>query len=196
VAVQIDPKAPTPEWPDLELAFDFDPEMVVGFFDRQTGEIVEYMPNDDYAPEEQEATIERIDSEPGRYLKIERVPSREKFSWMEKFIETVGDPRLASRLAGALGGARPFRRFKDTLQGPELERWYAFERGLVRRYVVEWLETHGIAVGAAPPWPELAEPSEPSDEELRRMAHELLDRVPSSHLSRVAGLLKSLADGA
>lgn len=155
--MQIDLNSPIPEWDALEEAFTYEPATIVGFLDRQTGEVVDYMPYDDYAPDEQEATLERVEGEPDRYVRIVPVSSREKFTWMEAFVDTVADQRVAGRLEGALGGPRPFRRFKDSLSASEEQRWYAFERERLRRYVARWLDEQGIAVGAAPPWPELAQ---------------------------------------
>lgn len=193
--MRIDPTAPTPDWSRLEEAFEFGPE-ITSFFDLATGEIVGLMSDEDFDDPEGEATRAMIDGDPDRFMRIEPVGSREKYTWMERFVETVGDVRLAGRLEGALAGKSPFRRFKDTLHGSaELERWYAFERAMLRRWVVAWLEEHEITVGTAPPWPEPAEPPAPTDDALRRLAHECLDRVPSSHLGRVAALLRSIADG-
>jgi hypothetical protein len=153
--VQIDPAAPIPEWDYLEMAFDMSAEFL-NFYDRQTGEVVLFMP-DGYGDDEQETTWQQVEADPQRFVKIEPVPSREKFMWMEAFVATVSDPRSAGRLEGALGGPRPFRRFKDSLSAYEVQRWYAFQCERLRRHVAGWLDAQGIAVGAAPPWPELAD---------------------------------------
>lgn len=152
--MQIDPAAPIPDWSYLEMAFDMSAEFR-NFYDRQTGEVALFMP-DGSLDDEQEVTWQDVEEDPQRFVEIEAVGSREKYGWMEAFVETVVDQRLAGRLAGALGGPRPFRRFKDELAGEE-QRWFAFERVRLRRHIAAWFDEQGIAVGAAPPWPELAD---------------------------------------
>lgn len=190
--MHITPDAPIPAWSSLEEAFEYDANAIAAFYDRDTGEVVGFMADPGMRCEGDQAMMDRIDSAPGRYLRIDPVDAREKFGWMEAFVETVGDPRLAGRLEGALGGPRPFRRFKDERYGEERERWFAFSRERVRRHVVEWVEAHELPVGAAPPWPAPAEEPELDDDELRRVAHACIDRVPSSELPRAAALLQSL----
>lgn len=189
--MRIDPAAPVPNWDNLEIAFESD-DALINYYDRQTGAVLMFSSYDDDLIPNQAVTREQVADDGVRFRRIEPVPSREKFAWMEKFVGTVRDARLAGRLEAALGMQRPFRRFKDALVGAERERWYAFERALLRRYIARWLADADIAVGAAPPWPELAADPEPTDEELRREAHACVERLPSSHLPRVAALLRSI----
>ena len=192
--MRISPGAAVPEWSDLEVAFEADPELMgPSFYDRASGTVVALMPD---WPEGGELAA-LIEGEPERFVRIERPETQVEFGWMEQFAATIADERVAARLRQALGGARPFRRFKDTLHGAGkhvLERWYAFSRVQRRRAIVAWLEEHDVEVGEAPPWPDLDEEPGPDPEELRRLARECIDRLPVSHLPRVAALLQELVE--
>ena len=64
-----------------------------------------------------------------RYRWIDPIESRDGFTLMEDFIETVADSKVRERLDDALGKSKPFRRFKDTLEDyPAVrEAWFRFE---------------------------------------------------------------------
>lgn len=192
--MRISPVAAVPDWSQLETAFEFDPELMgPSFYDRASGTVVALIPD---LPERDELAA-LIEGEPERFVRIERVEPRVEFEWMERFAATIADGRLAARLQQALGGARPFRRFKDTLHGAgkhAIERWYAFSQAQRRRAIVAWIEERDVAVGEAPPWPDLDEEPNPDPEELRRLARECIERMPVGHLPRVAALLQELVE--
>jgi hypothetical protein len=83
---------------------------------------------------------------PGLCLRVPAIDSRDGYSDMEAFIETVTNPRVSDSLWRAISGQRPFRAFKDVLGAypKELERWFAFKDALVSERVLEWLEAEGI----------------------------------------------------
>ena len=69
-----------------------------------------------------------------------------------RFADTVANPRLRQSLHAALGGRRPFRRFKDALADDprEREQWFAYHDARLRDFVREWLADHGIEATTAP----------------------------------------------
>ncbi|HJZ48531.1 MAG TPA: UPF0158 family protein [Roseiflexaceae bacterium] len=81
-----------------------------------------------------------------RYIAIPNADSREGYTTMEDFIETVADQRLQAQLAQAIQGRGAFRRFKDVLvtYPDERERWFAFNTARVRERVLAWLQDAGI----------------------------------------------------
>ena len=192
--MRISPIAAVPVWSELEAAFEFDPEfMGLSFYDRASGTVVALMPD---CPE-WGALAALIEGEPARFVRIEQLEHDVEFKWMQQFAAKVRDERLAARLNHALRTPRPFRRFKETVHsaGKHVrERWYAFLQAQRRRVIVAWLEEHDVAVGEAPPWPDLDEEPGPDPEELRRLARECIDRLPVSHLPRVAALLQELVE--
>src|SRR5258706_8898485 len=118
----------------LGLAFDSGLEEISEFHDLQTGEIV-------LAERFSEEAEKYEDNE--HYLPILRQDSRDSYEDMERFIETVSDPRLQEPLVVAIKGKGAFRRFKDTIaQNPEeQDRWYQFKDQQLRARVMEWLDS-------------------------------------------------------
>ena len=82
----------------------------------------------------------------GRLIPIEPVPSSVGYGWMEEFAASVRDSELRRRLDHALGGQRPFRRFKDVLEEfpTDREAWFAFEAERLRAAAREWLDDNEI----------------------------------------------------
>ncbi|MFQ5879762.1 MAG: UPF0158 family protein [Dehalococcoidia bacterium] len=104
----------------------------------------------DVPPWEKEALLEAHRVEEGfgtRYLAIPWVEASDAYRDMEAFIPTVEERSLQERLWHAIGGRKPFRRFRDILGAhpAERERWFKFESAMVRERVLEWLEDEGIA---------------------------------------------------
>jgi hypothetical protein len=88
------------------------------------------------------------DSGLGRYLRIEPIPSNEAFQFMCDFVEEVRNARACDSLSRALGGNKPFRRFKDALLDfpVERDRWFEYEATRIREYIEEWARDHGIEI--------------------------------------------------
>ena len=118
--------------------------MIHNYLDRETGEIL-FVSEDNL--EECEEVVERIETEPERYVEVPTDDSRAAFRDMEDFAETVEDERLQRWLWRSLSGSRPFRRFKDAVavDGEVEERWFRFrdERQMAR--AVAWLAEEGLA---------------------------------------------------
>ncbi|PYQ03038.1 MAG: hypothetical protein DMF82_14320, partial [Acidobacteria bacterium] len=100
------------DWDDLETALTWrDPEGSRHFLDLLTGEVILWTRDGDMPSSE---AIDEGLAE-GRLIPIDPLPSSVEYGWMEEFVATVRDPGLRRRLEAALGGNRPFRRFKDAL---------------------------------------------------------------------------------
>lgn len=86
--------------------------------------------------------------ETSRYEPIEHDRSNDAYRDMEEFTETVGDERLKNALWNALGGRKPFRRFKDVLFDwpQERERLFKFSGEPVKQRLLEWLHEIGVEV--------------------------------------------------
>jgi hypothetical protein len=134
-------------WDDLEVALATNPVEWTCYFDLRSGE-VSMVPVDHLAADAECPSEEEVDTglEAGHLIHIEPLDSRIEYGWMEEFTETVGDVRLRDQLGRALGGGRPFRRFKDALldSPAERERWFAFRDERVRAAAQEWMEGQGI----------------------------------------------------
>jgi len=142
--------APTPDWNLFEFAFECADLQVRSYYDTVTGEVCVTGPFEDDPGER-----ERIDSDPSRYLEIDRLGSREQYGWMERFaLEEVADEVLRDRLLRALDGRGAFRRFKDTLlEAPrERERWFAYHNSKIQRTIEQWFAERDLPVGTPPPW--------------------------------------------
>jgi hypothetical protein len=146
--LQIHPDAPTPDWDLLMLALEGGMPDATCFFDRVTGRVPWRSPHGDPDPELERA----LDEEPGRFVRIDPIPSRERFRWMQDFVEALADDALADDLARALRGSRPFRGFRDALHADARAQWFAEQERRLRRSAVAWLAANAVAVGAAPPW--------------------------------------------
>lgn len=147
------------DWTTLEMAFESHAPDVASYLDRETGEIV------GVARGAEPALVERIASQPQRFVAIEAVPSREQYRMMERFIETVTHPPLKERLTDSIVGRGAFRRFKDIVGRfpEERKRWFAFRDALLHRHILDWIKVHHIELLEMPAW-NLELPSTPSSE--------------------------------
>jgi hypothetical protein len=141
--------APKPAWGDFEFAIECADRELRSYYDKVTGEVLVTGPFED-DPGEQE----RIDADPPRYLEIGHLDAETEFKWMERFTATVANVRLQAQLELALGGPKPFRRFKDALLSSPAERqaWFTFRDRHVKQWIEQWFEMHDLAVGAPPDW--------------------------------------------
>lgn len=81
-----------------------------------------------------------------RLLPVPIQDAREGYRDMLAFIQTVASAGIQQRLADAVSGSHPFRRFKEALlrHPSERERWFAFCEGRRRQRMWEWLQDEGI----------------------------------------------------
>ena len=194
-------------WEALEDAFENNAPEVHSYLHMTTGEVLRVV--DGVADP---AMHQRIASDAG-YLRVDPVSSREQYRWMERFIATVQDAELRSRLVAAIDGKGAFRRFKDVLMSfpADRERWFQFRTERLRSCMEAWLEAHDIEAVARPVWTpphgELTEGSEVEDEAvatlrrarmgiegLRRRLREAADLVPSRDIETAIAFLEWLRD--
>lgn len=163
------------KWDDLDMAVDISDYETVAYLDKNTGEVVT---KDPYTMEMVDEALEadslaealkqvaasdeipdfsrefakqiiRIewDTEE-RYIEIARQDSRDGYSDMEAYIESIedDDEHLAENLSIAIDGKGAFRRFKNVLLNhPDArEAWFEFERQRKQKRALDWLEDHDI----------------------------------------------------
>jgi hypothetical protein len=95
------------------------------------------------------ALAAKVEEEFGaRYLSVPEGESRDGFSDMEGFTETVKDLSIRKELNGALSRQRPFRGFKDVLEGyPAVrEEWDKYQESRQIQRVRRWLKDEDIEV--------------------------------------------------
>ncbi|WP_379145886.1 UPF0158 family protein [Paenibacillus sp. sgz500992] len=75
-----------------------------------------------------------------RYIDIPKIDSNEAFYVMTKFAQrTESDPE--DELFDALGGNKPFRRFKDALDRLDIwEEWNRFENKYAEEAIQSWMD--------------------------------------------------------
>ncbi len=142
-------------------------------------------------------TLQWISAEPGRFIRIVPISSREQHGWMTRFIATIVDPELRATLSHAVEGPGAFQRFKQLLRAApgERARWLALRAGLLKEHIDAWLLAQDITgrEGPAAP-PELREASEvmTGEAELRGLALAQLDGLPVDVLPSAIGFLRYL----
>jgi hypothetical protein len=141
-------------WDDLELALTGAQGEWTYYLDLQTGD-VQMVPDHGVADASDWPSEAEIDAglEAGHLVPVAPLGSSVEYEWMVAFTETVHPPRLRARLAAALNGRGPFRRFKYTLGAfpAERQRWFAFRDARLRAAAREWLADHGIEPTTPPP---------------------------------------------
>lgn len=173
---------PTPvDWWTLELAFGHVVPGHHAYLDRTTGEVVtlhEELP-------EATAVQLRISADPQRYIRLEPVSSRDQHRWMARFIATLADPSLRTRLTAAISQSGAFKNFKEVLQTvpEERDRWFAYRKQMLRVHIERWFADHGHGPGT------LESSSAPT---LRQTGHTLLEHLPAADLPTAVAFLLHL----
>jgi hypothetical protein len=119
---------------DLALALEDHSEEHSWWLDTATGDVEPHFSNE---PEPDEL----MDTDAGRLILVEPLPTRVGYGDMEDFVACVREPRTRDLLERAIAGRGAFRRFKDTLLDyPALRQaWFAFHDGRSERRAIEWL---------------------------------------------------------
>ncbi len=191
------------DWVELEGALENNSPELHSFRNRTSGDVIRIFRGTDGA----EQKLREVEDDPD-FLYIEPISSREQYKWMEEFIESTEESNLKDKLNIAIDGKGAFRRFKDVLVGyPEdRERWFAKRAVKLRTHITEWLAAKSIEAINIPPWDEDAGPqaaegrAEPSRDwpregggtDLRQIAHDLVDLVPSRELPTAVAFLEFL----
>jgi yecA family protein len=112
------------------------------YFDSNSGEVVSL--SEDLRGEDKRWNI--ISNSVDRFIFIEPMASREGYAIMQKFVATLPSTPIQEKLNWSLEGAKPFRRFRDTLSEdpPTLERWLEFHKEAIRNIALKWLADHEI----------------------------------------------------
>jgi hypothetical protein len=110
-------------------------------FDPQTGQVA-FWTSDTGIDGENPVELDELD-----LIRIDPIPSYVWYRDMEDFAAGVTDGAARRRLADALQGRGPFRRFKDQLYEhlPALiAPWHAFRDVRAQRRAVDWLLDQGL----------------------------------------------------
>jgi len=195
-------------WEALEDAFENNAPEVHSYLQLATGEVIRVV--DGIADPAMHA---RIAGDAG-YLRVDPVSSREQYRWMERFIATVDESDLRSKLIQAIDGKGAFRRFKDVLMAfpVDRERWFAFRSERLRTCMEAWLAAHGIKAVARPQWEvpsaeDVRDAAEREEAEKpgrktravqadthRRRLRELCEALPARDLDAAVAFLEFLRD--
>ncbi len=194
-------------WEALEDAFENNAPEVHSYLHLSTGEVLRVV--DGVADP---AMHQRIASDTN-YQRVDPVSSREQYRWMERFIATVTEPDLRSRLVAAIDGKGAFRRFKDVLMAypVERERWFEFRTERLRACMDAWLLAHKLEAVARPVWnpPVPTEPGAVAEEQdtvavlrkaragvegIRRRLREAAELVPAREIETAIAFLEWLRE--
>jgi hypothetical protein len=192
------------DWVELEGALENNSPELHSFLNKVTGDVIRIF----RGSEDAEERLREVENGPD-FVYIEPISSREQYRWMEEFIETVEESNLKDKLNIAIDGKGAFRRFKDVLVGypAERERWFGKRSTKLRAHMKEWLTAKRIAPSNSAPWDGesgLDEGSrgdkggvdQPGRREvtgdLRQVAHDLVDLVPSRELPTAVAFLEFL----
>lgn len=86
------------------------------------------------------ADLKRINRNWKEKITINPPESRESFSFMEQFVDTLQEGRVKKILSEALSGRKPFSHFNNIIhQSDEREAWFAFRQKCLENYVAEIL---------------------------------------------------------
>jgi hypothetical protein len=112
------------------------------YFDSRTGEIA-------FLTEDERGADKRwdiISHSVGRFIEIKPMDPREGYKIMERFVATLPSSPFQEKLKWSLEGAKPFRRFQDTLVEDQniRKRWFEFHHEAVLKIAMEWLTDHDI----------------------------------------------------
>jgi hypothetical protein len=192
------------DWVELEGALENNSPELHSFLNKVTGDVIRIF----RGSEDAEDRLREVENS-ADYLYIEPISSREQYRWMEEFIETVEESNLKDKLNIAIDGKGAFRRFKDVLVGypAERERWFGKRSSKLRAHMKEWLAAKRINPTNSPPWEGESSWGERSQSEaadgeqrgrregggdLRQVAHDLIDLVPSRELPTAVAFLEFL----
>jgi hypothetical protein len=113
--------------------------------------IIDFDNNYDADTEPWEDDIKEIEENFDKYLKFEKMDSRESFQVMEEFVVTVDDEELRKKLEIGLSLSKPFRNFKDIIDDENEYRknWFAFKSTKYIEFVKEQLESYNNNISSS-----------------------------------------------
>jgi hypothetical protein len=117
-----------------------------GYVDLCTGQVYDDSATDP-ANVGQDVAID-VEAEPDRWLRFDRIGSRDGWADMAAFAQRQHDEALRQRLEQVIQGKGAFRRFRDLVHGEDLaEQWEAFSTDRRMGRAREFLAGEGIHVG-------------------------------------------------
>ena len=86
--------------------------------------------------------------DPDVYRVIQGISSSEGYEIMEEFIDQLPQSRAKQVLSDAIAQKKPFRRFKDALEGlgSVRDQWFKFEKQCQYREIKRWAEEEELDV--------------------------------------------------
>lgn len=135
----------------LRIEMEGDADMSTGgYLDLHTGEVVDEAAADPFMVGE-DAAID-LDEDPDRWLRFDRIGSRDGWQDMAAFAQQQHDHTLRNRMQHAIEGKGAFRRFRDLVHDEDLaETWYAFSTDRQLGRARDFLAAEGIRVVPAQP---------------------------------------------
>jgi hypothetical protein len=116
-----------------------------GYIDLETGAVYGESASDPMLVGD-DAAID-VEEEPHRWLRFDRIGSRDEWRDMAAFAARQRDVALRERLERAIEGRRAFRRFRDLVHDENLvEQWYAYSTDRQMGRAREFLAHEGIRV--------------------------------------------------
>jgi hypothetical protein len=108
--------------------------------------------DDFFEPEDDAWADERkkIDKNPGDYLEIEKMESRDSFFVMEDFADTVDSVKLRKDLIYVLNQKKPFSKFKYVIDnsGEYRDKWFAFKAERMQEWVKEQVDMFNLGTNS------------------------------------------------
>jgi hypothetical protein len=120
------------------------------YLDRETGEVV--FQSERHHQSEADDSPDLDDPFPAegsleRFIPVEPMESRRGHDIVKRFIASLDDAEMRSRLTAAISKRKFFRSFKDVLyEYPEIEKkWHDMHAKDIKKIIEEWLQYNHIA---------------------------------------------------
>jgi len=110
------------------------------YYNTKTGEIKTVINTENWIGADMEPwedEIEELEENWDDYIEFDNLETHESFEIMEKFAESIDDPRLQEKLFHALNKSKPFRNFKWVVDnsGDYRQQWFDFKKAWYIRVV-------------------------------------------------------------
>jgi hypothetical protein len=118
------------------------------FINLETLDVELHSGEDDFmeTEEEEEDPAQEALDDPGKFLPVEPVTSREAFKVMADFAESVTDKHMVQRLMDALNGIKPMANFNHLVHTTAVrEQWFDFRDRAYTEMAKEWIEDNASA---------------------------------------------------
>jgi len=117
---------------------------LICYVHKETKEIKSIIDLDNFYSDEElwKEDIELIENNRSKYLRIDKMSSKDAFQVMKDFIDQVTDKKIRSRLIYALNRNKPFQNFKYEIGYDEevRQQWFKFKAYSYEEWVKTYLE--------------------------------------------------------